>query len=171
MWGTQTRGQGVRLIVPTTQAQLSSQGVVSHAGKPVPVAARFAGDRVLALQHQALVERATKLPHLSRLAFRWLEHYRFAIALAATLGIAARIEHLPNPRVEAEEHYYNAKHTRLLDLGLEPHYLSESLLDSLLNIALEHRGRVDLDVIAPRATWRRPKSVVSELALVGKACR
>lgn len=70
------------------------------------------------------------------------------------LGVYARIEHTPNPRVEAEEHYYNAKHTRLLDLGLDPHYLGESLLDSLVNIAVEYRERVDLDVIAPRVDWR-----------------
>src|SRR5262245_48365291 len=38
--------------------------------------------------------------------------------------------------VEREEHYYNAKHSKLLDLGLEPHFLSESLLDSLMNIAM-----------------------------------
>src|SRR5207244_8238426 len=35
-------------------------------------------------------------------------------------GLATTIEHLPNPRVESEEHYYNAKHQRLLDLGLQP---------------------------------------------------
>jgi UDP-sulfoquinovose synthase len=31
------------------------------------------------------------------------------------------IEHLDNPRVEAPDHYYNVKHTKLVDLGLEPH--------------------------------------------------
>jgi UDP-sulfoquinovose synthase len=54
---------------------------------------------------------------------------------AGKLGIEASIEHVSNPRVELEEHYYNAKHTKLLDLGLEPHYLSDGLLESLLNIA------------------------------------
>ncbi|QYJ14483.1 hypothetical protein Rxycam_00279 [Rubrobacter xylanophilus DSM 9941] len=76
------------------------------------------------------------------------------VEASAKLGVEARVENLPNPRVEAEEHYYNAKHTKLLDLGLEPHYLSESLLDSLLNIALEHRERVDVEAIRPRVDWR-----------------
>jgi len=76
------------------------------------------------------------------------------VEAAAKLGVEARVENLPNPRVEAEEHYYNAKHTKLLDLGLKPHYLSESLLDSLLNIALEHRERVDETAIMPRVDWR-----------------
>ena len=73
---------------------------------------------------------------------------------AGKLGIEGRIEHVPNPRVELEEHYYNAKCTKLLDLGLEPHYLSNSLLDSLLNIAIEHRERVDQEAIMPRVGWR-----------------
>jgi UDP-sulfoquinovose synthase len=77
---------------------------------------------------------------------------------ASKLGIDARIERLPNPRVEKEEHYYNAKHTGLLDLGLEPHYLGDSLLDSLLNIAIEYRDRVDTDHVMPSVDWRTGRS-------------
>jgi UDP-sulfoquinovose synthase len=77
---------------------------------------------------------------------------------AGKLGIGARIETLPNPRVEKEEHYYNAKHTGLLDLGLEPHYLGDSLLDSLLNIAVEYRDRVDTDHVMPSVDWRTGRS-------------
>jgi len=68
------------------------------------------------------------------------------------------VEHLPDPRVEAEEHYYNAKHTRLVDLGLKPHLLSESLLDSLVNIALEHRDAVDRTLLLPRVNWRNSRN-------------
>ncbi len=46
-------------------------------------------------------------------------------------------KNVPNPRVEAEEHYYNAKHTQLVELGLEPHLLEDNLIDSLLNFALK----------------------------------
>jgi UDP-sulfoquinovose synthase len=77
---------------------------------------------------------------------------------AGKLGVEARIENLPNPRVEKEEHYYNARHTRLLELGLEPHYLSDSLLDSLLNIAVEYRDRVDTDHVLPSVDWRTGRS-------------
>ena len=77
---------------------------------------------------------------------------------AGKLGVEARVENLPNPRVEKEEHYYNAKHTRLLELGLEPHYLSDSLLDSLLNIAVEYRDRVDTDHVMPSVDWRTGRS-------------
>jgi UDP-sulfoquinovose synthase len=78
---------------------------------------------------------------------------------AAKLGVDVSIAHLPNPRVEKEEHHYNAVHTRLLDLGLEPHFLSDSLLDSLLNIALEYRDRVRADVILPRVNWRSTQNL------------
>jgi UDP-sulfoquinovose synthase len=77
---------------------------------------------------------------------------------AGKFGIEARIESLSNPRVEKEEHYYNAKHTGLLDLGLEPHYLADSLLDSLLNIAVEYRERVDTDHVMPSVDWRTGRS-------------
>ena len=73
---------------------------------------------------------------------------------AGKLGISARAEYVPNPRTEAEGHYFNAKHTRLLDIGLEPHYLSGSLLDSLMNIALEYRDNVDPSVVYPRVEWK-----------------
>ncbi len=77
---------------------------------------------------------------------------------AKPLGLTCRIEHVPDPRVEAEEHYYNAKHTKLIDLGLKPHFLSDSLLDSLLNIAVRYKERVDAKVIWPTVKWRQTKN-------------
>jgi UDP-sulfoquinovose synthase len=62
------------------------------------------------------------------------------------------------PRVEAEEHYYNAKHSKLLDLGLEPHLLSESLLDSLMNIAVKYQDRVDTSLFLPQIDWRNSRN-------------
>lgn len=70
------------------------------------------------------------------------------------LGMNVKAKYLPNPRVEKEEHYYKAAHTKLRDLGLQPHCLSESLLDSLLNIAIDYRDRVDKSVIRPYINWR-----------------
>jgi UDP-sulfoquinovose synthase len=72
-----------------------------------------------------------------------------------SLGLNVEINHLDNPRVELEEHYFNAKNTKLLDLGLHPHYLSDSLLDSLLNFSTKYKNRVDMKQILPKVTWRR----------------
>ncbi len=74
------------------------------------------------------------------------------------LGLKAEIAHIDNPRVEKEEHYYNARHTKLLDLGLQPHVLSDSLLDSLLSIAVKYKCNISRDVIKPRVNWRSTKS-------------
>jgi UDP-sulfoquinovose synthase len=74
---------------------------------------------------------------------------------AVKLGLEAEILHLENPRVESQEHYYNAKHSKLVDLGLKPHLLSDSLLDSLINIAVKYRDRIDTSVLLPQVDWRR----------------
>jgi UDP-sulfoquinovose synthase len=79
-------------------------------------------------------------------------------AAGAKLGLKVVIEHLPDPRVEAEEHYYNAKHTKLLDLGLQPHFLSDSLLDSLMNVAIRYRQAVDVSLMRPTVEWRQTRS-------------
>ncbi|KPQ38759.1 MAG: NAD-dependent epimerase/dehydratase family protein [Phormidium sp.] len=73
----------------------------------------------------------------------------------ASLGLKVNIDNLENPRVELEDHYFNAKNTKLIDLGLQPHTLSESLLDSLLNFAIKYKDRVDKDQILPKVRWRR----------------
>lgn len=71
-----------------------------------------------------------------------------------SLGLKVEINNLENPRVELEEHYFNAKNTKLLDLGLQPHYLSDSLIDSLLNFAIKYKDRVDQEHILPKVKWR-----------------
>ncbi|MGC9505370.1 NAD-dependent epimerase/dehydratase family protein [Baaleninema sp.] len=71
------------------------------------------------------------------------------------MGLNVEIDNLENPRVELEEHYFNAKNTKLIDLGLQPHYLSDSLLDSLLNVAMKYKERVDQKNILPKVSWRR----------------
>jgi UDP-sulfoquinovose synthase len=79
-------------------------------------------------------------------------------AAGKKIGLNVAITHLPDPRVEAEEHYYNAKHSKLIDLGLQPHYLSENLLDSLLQIAVKYQDRIDPSLIMPRVNWRKTRN-------------
>jgi UDP-sulfoquinovose synthase len=70
------------------------------------------------------------------------------------IGLEVRIEHLDNPRVELEEHYYNAKHTKLVELGLEPHLLSETLIGSMFDVIERYKDRVIPDHILPTTRWR-----------------
>ncbi len=88
--------------------------------------------------------------------FSVLDLARMVQTAARKLGLKVEIEHLPDPRVEAEEHYYNAKHSKLIELGLKPHFLSESLLDSLMNVAMRYQDRVDTSMMLPKVNWREP---------------
>jgi UDP-sulfoquinovose synthase len=84
------------------------------------------------------------------------------------LGLTVDIDHLPDPRVESEDHYYNAKHSKLIDLGLKPHYLSDSLLDSLMNIAIRYRERIDTSMFMPQVDWRNAANVRQPQITVGE---
>jgi UDP-sulfoquinovose synthase len=90
--------------------------------------------------------------------FSVLQLAELTAAAAAQIGMRVEIEHLPDPRVEAEDHYYNAKHSKLIDLGLKPHLLSSNLLDSLLNIALKYKDRIDPALMLPRVNWRSTRN-------------
>lgn len=78
-----------------------------------------------------------------------------------TLGLHPEVSYLPNPRVEKEEHYYNATHTKLIDLGLEPHLLNETLLESLMKLAVQYRENIDARLIAPTVNWRNATNQLS----------
>jgi UDP-sulfoquinovose synthase len=73
--------------------------------------------------------------------------------VATRRGLAATIEHRDNPRVEREAHYYNAKNTSLLALGLIPHLLEDATIDAMLDLTERHRGRVNLAQINPNVQW------------------
>lgn len=74
------------------------------------------------------------------------------------MGLEVGVEHVANPRIEKEEHYYNPKNTSLLSLGLQPHFLSDALLDSLLNIATRYKDKIDRNIITPKVKWANVQS-------------
>jgi len=74
--------------------------------------------------------------------------------VARALGLTATITRIENPRAEQENHFYQAKHTALRDLGLEPHLLTDDTIAGLLETAVRYRARIDPAHILPRITWR-----------------
>jgi UDP-sulfoquinovose synthase len=74
--------------------------------------------------------------------------------VAERLGLYPHLEHVDNPRVELEQHYYLAKHTHLLDLGLEPHLLSDETIERLLRTAIRYCERIHRDLIPAKVQWR-----------------
>ncbi len=69
------------------------------------------------------------------------------------LGYTVSIDHVENPRVEKEEHYYNAIHTKLLDLGLQPTLLGEELVESIIGGIELYKGNVIEGSIDPQTRW------------------
>ena len=85
---------------------------------------------------------------------------------ARKLGLATEIHHLPNPRIEQEEHHYNPTHTKLLDLGLQPHFLSNELLDTMIATILKYKHRVKQENIMPKVQWNGKDQEIEELKLM-----
>jgi UDP-sulfoquinovose synthase len=79
---------------------------------------------------------------------------------AAELGLPARVQHLDNPRVEAERHYYCAAHAKLPELGLEPHFLDDETVGILVSVAARNRDRIELKQIMPTILWDPRASAV-----------
>lgn len=84
-------------------------------------------------------------------------------------GMQVAIENLPNPRVEKEDHYYNAVNTALLDLGLQPHYLSETLLESVIDVVQRYSDRIKPHLVLPKVNWRETGSAPRAELEVGTA--
>jgi UDP-sulfoquinovose synthase len=80
----------------------------------------------------------------------------------AHLGYEVEIQHYDNPRVEKEEHYYNAVNSNLLDLGLQPKLLGEELVESILGILERYKGRAAEGAIDPRTRWNPAKPAAAQ---------
>ena len=70
------------------------------------------------------------------------------------LGLDVQIATTENPRVEKYDHYYNAVNTNLLDLGLQPHLLTEEHLAEVLKVAMNNTDRVKRELVMPTVTWK-----------------
>lgn len=68
-------------------------------------------------------------------------------------GLRVEVTNIPNPRLEAEEHYYNPAHTGLFSLGLKPHYLDTPTLQEMLRVIQKYRDRIDSGMILPQVSW------------------
>jgi len=69
------------------------------------------------------------------------------------LGLCVEIQSVGNPRKEKEEHYYNASHSGLLELGLKPHFLDRATLANMIDEVAAYKDQIDLQKILPRVRW------------------
>lgn len=71
------------------------------------------------------------------------------------LGLDVKIESIPNPRKEREEHYYNAHFTGLMELGLEPHPMSDDVLAGMMEKVIKYKNQIEARKILPRVSWNK----------------
>jgi UDP-sulfoquinovose synthase len=69
------------------------------------------------------------------------------------LGLDVQIKSIPNPRKEAEAHYYNPAHTGLLSLGLKPHFLTDEVLAQLIGVVIRYKNRIDPGRFVRNVKW------------------
>ncbi len=74
-------------------------------------------------------------------------------AVGDGMGLKVTIEAIDNPRKEHEDHYYNPAHSGLLELGLEPHFMTDEVLAAMLEEIVRYRDRIDEKKILPRVKW------------------
>jgi UDP-sulfoquinovose synthase len=71
------------------------------------------------------------------------------------MDIDVKIAHLENPRIEEEDHYFNPVHTKLTELGLKPHKLSDVLIDQIMDKINKFKNNINPDIIMPLTKWRQ----------------
>lgn len=76
------------------------------------------------------------------------------------MGLNVEVNHLPNPRVELEEHFYSVNHSKLLDLGLEPHLLNDDVIRGMIRLAQDNLDRINPALIQPSVNWRKHSNEV-----------
>jgi UDP-sulfoquinovose synthase len=69
------------------------------------------------------------------------------------MGLSVKIRNVINPRKEKEEHYYNPVHAGLLELGLQPHYMTDEVVAGMLSEVIRYKDQIDTGKILPRVSW------------------
>lgn len=69
-------------------------------------------------------------------------------------GYKVAIDHLENPRVEKEEHYYNIHHSGLTTLGLKPIYLTDDIIDEFFAIIEEYKDEINKNIFYKGIKWK-----------------
>jgi hypothetical protein len=79
-----------------------------------------------------------------------------AARVAKEFGLSPVIEHPPDPRVEAEQHYYNPIHERLVALGYRRTRELEEVVREIYRDLLYYRRRLEAKrhVVQPVVQWR-----------------
>ena len=70
------------------------------------------------------------------------------------IDIDVKIQHLKNPRIESEKHYYNANNKGMKVLGLQPTLLTEDIIIKIAKYVMKHKHRINSKIIQPKIYWK-----------------
>jgi len=68
-------------------------------------------------------------------------------------GLNVEIKNIPNPRREAESHYYNPSYDGLKELGVKPNLLTDESMGELFDIVEKNVANIRKDIIFKGITW------------------
>jgi len=68
-------------------------------------------------------------------------------------GLNVEIKSIPNPRKEAEQHYYNPAYQGLQSLGVVPHLLTDESMGGLFDVVQNNVSSIRQDVIFKGVKW------------------
>ena len=84
------------------------------------------------------------------------------------LGLKVEKAHYENPRVEAEEHYYNPDRNHLPALGYKPTAKPAEVIEDILTRISKFKTRIVKDKIVPEIRWQGVKSKCSIIEVKNK---
>ena len=73
--------------------------------------------------------------------------------VGSSLGYEVKVDHLENPRKEAEEHYYNPTYQGLIELGVKPHYLTDEVMEGIFKVVEKYKDNIRKEIIFKGVKW------------------
>tara|TARA_Y100000741_G_scaffold345136_3_gene310327 strand:+ start:2064 stop:3206 length:1143 start_codon:yes stop_codon:yes gene_type:complete len=75
------------------------------------------------------------------------------VSSLAKISITASIKKIQNPRIEKEKHYYNAKHSNIKKMGLQPLKLNSKIINDIAKYVMKYKKNINPNIIKPKVNW------------------